>query len=312
VVSLRRGIVKTTKKEFTIFLVGETGVGKTTVLSLIANILAGRTPEQYVDVHNTGNEAGGSQSGSQTNFAQVYEFESKNGVIVRILDTPGLADTRGLTHDRKHKESIAQAIQQHITTINAVLILANGTLARFGVATDYALTTLSSIFPRTLADNIGLMLTNVSDPLNCNFEESSLPDVLRNVDLYLLDNPVAIQKKFLEQKAKRTLPLAKAVQKMERRVQESEEIALETLTEMFDWLDGLVPQATKEIVALYDISQNIEKKIDNALARMTQAADKDHNLQQIENDIDKAKVVSTCHLQHLNLFLELNVTNRRT
>jgi GTPase SAR1 family protein len=285
------------QKEFTILLVGETGVGKTSVLSLIANVLAGRNPDQYTDVHKTDNEAGGSQKHSQTQSAQIYEFRSQNDVVVRILDTPGLADTRGLAQDKLHKKSIARAIQQNITTVNAVLILANGTVPRLGVATEYALTTLSAIFPHTLAHNIGIMFTNVSDPLNCNFEEDSLPDVLRHANQYLLDNPVALQKKFLEQKTRGALQ--KALPKMQRRVQDSEETALETLIELFDWLDNLAPQPTKEIISLHDKSQNIEKNIDSALARMTQAATKDRELQNLAADINKAQVVSTCYLQYL-------------
>jgi len=76
---------------------------------------------------------------------------------VRILDTPGLADNRGLARDEQSKESIAKAIEESIPLVNAVIILANGTEERLGVATDYALTTLSSIFPRTLAENIGIV-----------------------------------------------------------------------------------------------------------------------------------------------------------
>ena len=69
---------------------------------------------------------------------------------VRILDTPGLADTRGLQQDEAHKKSIATQIQQHIDSVNAVLILANGTVPRITVGTDYALSTLSAIFPKSI------------------------------------------------------------------------------------------------------------------------------------------------------------------
>ena len=68
-----------------------------------------------------------------------------------MLDTPGLADTRGLQKDREHKDSIAAAIRENIPEVTAVIILANGTNPRLGVATDYAITTLTSIFPRGLA-----------------------------------------------------------------------------------------------------------------------------------------------------------------
>lgn len=102
-----------------------------------------------------GSGYGGGAKHSQTNKALLYSFVSKNGVTFRILDTPGLADTRGIAQDEQHKESIANAIKNSITTVDAVLILANGTVPRLGVATDYALSTLSSMFPITLASRSG-------------------------------------------------------------------------------------------------------------------------------------------------------------
>lgn len=182
--SLRNGIIKTSDKktEFTLLLVGETGVGKTSVLSFIANVLAGNKLDEYADVYDHSNEEGGSQSQSQTCSAKIYEFTSRNGLTMLILDTPGLSDTRGISRDELHKASIAEAIQEHIETVNGVLILANGTVPRLGVATDYVLSVLSSIFPRTLADNIGIMFTNIPSPLSWNFEQCSLPAFLSSCE----------------------------------------------------------------------------------------------------------------------------------
>ncbi len=74
-------------------------MGKTSVLSLSANVLAGKRPNKYEDFYDLDNEAGGTQKHSQTNAAQVYTLKSVNGVTVRILNSPGLADTRGIQQD---------------------------------------------------------------------------------------------------------------------------------------------------------------------------------------------------------------------
>lgn len=290
--SLRNGIVKTSDNntKFTLILVGETGVGKTSVLSFIANVLAGNKLEEYADMYDLSNEEGGSQSQSQTCSAKVYEFTSRNGLTIRILDTPGLADTRGASRDELHKASIAKAIQEHIETVNGVLILANGTVPRLGVATDYALSVLSCIFPRTLANNIALMFTNIPSPLSWNFEQSSLPPFLSSCEHFLLDNPVALQKKHAELKSQ-GLPRA-TLKRLRNAVKRSELEALNMLSELFDWLDTRVAQPTKDILSLYEKSQTIEKSIQNALARMQQANTKRNDLEKIKRDIDKAKLVS--------------------
>ena len=163
-------------------------------------------------------------------------------------------------------------IQKHINSVTAVLILANGTVPRITVGTDYALSTLSAIFPKSLADNIAFVFTNVPSPLSWNFSEDTIPDSLRDAEQFLLDNPVALQKKYLVLKG--DLNKKKTRMVMRKAVLAGEERALEMVVKLFDWLDGLVSQPTTEIVYLYNMSQSIEAMIANTLAQMDQAATK--------------------------------------
>ena len=85
--SLKNGIINIsknkTKAPYTLLLVGETGVGKSSVLELIANVLAGNDIDHYnPDILDHTNERGGSNNQSQTNSARFYEFTSKNGIVV--------------------------------------------------------------------------------------------------------------------------------------------------------------------------------------------------------------------------------------
>ena len=84
--SLKKGII-TSKNEakapYTILLVGETGVGKSSVFELIANVFAGNDIDHY-NFHTLDhtNEQGGSNNQSKTNSARLYELTSKNGIVV--------------------------------------------------------------------------------------------------------------------------------------------------------------------------------------------------------------------------------------
>ncbi|KAK0432861.1 hypothetical protein EV421DRAFT_1910568 [Armillaria borealis] len=277
--SLSRGKVKTDRnkqKEFTIPLVGETGVGKTAVLSLTANVLAGKRPDNYEEFYDHDNEAGRTET-------------HVNGVTVRILDFPGLADTRGIQRDELHTKSIVEAIQDSIVSVNAVLILANGTVPRLTVGADYALSTLSAIFPHTLADNIGFLFTNVSSPLSWNFDLGSLPNAFQGNMQFLLDNPVMMQNICRQMEMDRTIPV-KTKRQLRQAVLAGEGKALDTLVEMFDWLNGLKPQPTTDIMSLYDQLQKIEAKIANTLAIMHQAAKTDNKLDDVQRKLDGAKV----------------------
>ena len=165
---------------------------------------------------------------------------------VRVLDTPGLADTRGVQQDDLHKKSIATQLEQHIGSVTAVLILANGTVPRVTVGTDYALSTLSAIFPQTLVHNISFMFTNVLSPLHWNFSPDTLPDRLKSAPHFLLNNPIALQKKYLRLRDHPNMKKGRA--ELRNAVKAAEQNALEMLVDLFDWLDTVESQPTMEIV----------------------------------------------------------------
>ena len=191
---------------------------------------------------------------------------------VRILDTPGLADTRGLQQDELHKKNIATHIQEHIATVNAVLVLANGSVPRITVGTAYALSVLTAFFPKTLANNIAFLFTNSPTCLSFNFCKDTIPEILRDAPLFLFNNPIALQRNFL--KLKNDPTRKKAERELRETVKHAEQEGLGMLVDLFDWLDGREPQPTAEIVALYERSQAIETNITNTLAQMGQAAAK--------------------------------------
>jgi len=85
--SLKQGTIKTSKNTvqapYTILLVGETGVGKSSILEFIANVLIGRDMDHYdFEILDPTNEQGGSENQSQTNSALLYQLRSNNGIMV--------------------------------------------------------------------------------------------------------------------------------------------------------------------------------------------------------------------------------------
>ena len=173
-----------------------------------------------------------------------------------------MADTRGLQQDELHKKSIAAQIKNHVDSINAVLILANGNAPRVSVGTAYALSTLSTIFPQTPISNIAFMFTNVSSRLHWNFSKETVPDVLRDAPHFVLNNPIALQRKNLKLMDDPNMIQGRAG--LRRAVKDAEMETLEVLVDLFDWLDGLAPQPTAEI----------SPRCQNTLILTTQAAAK--------------------------------------
>ena len=118
------------------------------------------------------------------------------------------------------------------------------------VGTEYALSTLSAIFPNALAHNIAFMFTNVLSPLHWNFSVDSVPRELQGAPQFLLNNPIALQKKYI--KLKDDPNIKKTKTELRKAVKVGEENALEMLVELYDWLDGLEPQPTTGLFPLSD------------------------------------------------------------
>jgi len=184
---------------------------------------------------------------------------------VRILDTPGFADTRGLQQDELHKKSIASQIQKHIESVTAVLVLANGTVPRLTVDTDNTLSTLSAIFTDTLASRVAFLLTNVNNHLYTNFSEDTVPDALKDAPQFLLNNPIALQRKYLN--LKDNPDMEKQTTQFREAVNIAERDALEMLVELFDWLDGLESQPGMKVGPLYRMRNTIVANIIGPLTR---------------------------------------------
>jgi len=192
-----------------------------------------------------------------------------------------LADTRGLNQDALHKKNITTEIQNHLGYVNAVLILAIGSNPRISVSMDYALTTLSTLFPKGLANNIAFLLSSVPTLASLNFPYDAILNDLTHAPKFLIDNPIALQKNYLKQMGHLD---KKTLKKMKDSIQKAEEGALEMLVELFDWLDGLGPQPTKEIITLYEKSQDIESKVTDTLTQMEQAATKMVEIKKLMGD----------------------------
>jgi myosin heavy subunit len=144
------------------------------------------------------------------------------------------------------------------------------------------------------------MFTNVSSPLSWNFSQDTVPEVLKDAPQYLLDNPIALQKKYLE--LKNNPNMKKVRTECHRAMKASEQKALEMLVDLFDWLDGLTPQPTTEIVSLYEKSQAIGAKITNTLAQMDQASAKKAEIDKLITALKKDSSVSF-HLACLTLII---------
>ena len=139
--------------DITILLLGATGVGKSTLINMIANLIASRKYEDQrlfaipctqkyeieIDSMMTSKRdhiecnieefkeldsekiGGGSQS--KTSIPNFYRFKDrKTGKLISFIDTPGLEDTNGSEYDDDHIQAITHAIM-YAKGINLICIV---------------------------------------------------------------------------------------------------------------------------------------------------------------------------------------------
>ena len=199
-----------------------------------------------------------------------------------------MADTRGIQQDGIHKWSIATQIKNHIDSVTAVIVVANGAVSGVTIGTDYVFSTLSTIFPKSLAGNIAFMFTNDLSSRQKNLSGDTIPDVLKTARQFHLDNPIVLQKEYLKVKN------GPGRANLRNAVKASDQSTLGMLVDLFDWLDGLRPQPVKDVVSLHERSQAIETKVSNVLARKWQAATIQAEIEEQKGKLQEPSLVSFC------------------
>ncbi|KDN37952.1 hypothetical protein RSAG8_09803, partial [Rhizoctonia solani AG-8 WAC10335] len=238
----------TKKRAITILLVGETGSGKTSFVSLLLSLLQGKGPFELEEQHYVDAESGLDKTQSQTTEAKPYMFTSTDGVKFQIIDTPGLADTRGIEESKRHREKIYRAIKELVTRIDGIMLVVNGRNERVTAATSYTLEMLATLFPRSIKENIGVLLTNVEpDGRGRNFQMTCLPADLQSAKYWCIDNPLSIYKDYRD----RISDLTDSERQESRQARRLKE----------DYEDTREAMPTTAIIELYHKSTEIESRL---------------------------------------------------
>ena len=109
---------------------------------------------------------------SKINVATLYNVKVGN-LKVEIIDTPGFGDSHGLKQDEENVQKIIELLQKE-DYINCVCLIIDGRQARTSATLKYALTEITAVLPREILDNIIVEFSNTSDPLDLNFDPTTL------------------------------------------------------------------------------------------------------------------------------------------
>ena len=201
---------------------GETGVGKSTFINGFANYLhyeslqdAKDAPElmspvksSFIitdeDLERTTVETGKDDNECQivgqsaTQGTKAHVFTYKGSVNVRLIDTPGIGDTRGIPQDKANFQNILAYISYY-EEIHGICILLKPNNARLTVMFEFCIKELLTHLHKSAARNIVFCFTNAR---NTNYrpgdtypalaklleDNKHVPIDLRKEIIYCMDN----------------------------------------------------------------------------------------------------------------------------
>ena len=136
---------------------GETGSGKTTLFDAFVNYLADMNyddPWRYklVDENEIKDvPPGESQTSIITSYYVNYQRENGKEINIRIVDTPGLGDTKGVQQDNEIIKQFDKFFQTTLE-LDYILVTVKSTTTRWTQANQYIYDRVQEIFGKDAKD----------------------------------------------------------------------------------------------------------------------------------------------------------------
>ena len=156
-------------KSKTIMVIGKTGEGKTSFINGLLNYINQvnyNSKERYLIVNE---KTGREDTESQTSDIQLFYIHSINKNIppIKIIDTPGISDTRGINLDKKTIKILDKfLLSKKVPKINNIFFFINSTFPRLTSEVIYIYHTILSIFPKSFMEKISFIFTKNGDENN--------------------------------------------------------------------------------------------------------------------------------------------------
>ena len=155
-----------------LIVVGETGSGKTTLLNSLVNYIEGVELEddfRYIIINEDNIKR--EKHESQTEEVNIYYIKAANGnPPLKIIDTPGFGDTRGISFDQEIPKKLEVTFKTQIDRIHAVCFVGKSSDDKLSATQKYIFSSIFDLFGKDIGENIIAMIT---------FADGNTPNILQ-------------------------------------------------------------------------------------------------------------------------------------
>ena len=153
----------------TIMVIGQTGSGKTTLLNSLINYilniqLSDKKRFRIIQEYNI------TQVNSVTAFTSIHYIKSHNNYpYIKIIDTPGLGDTKGMNNDLIITSQLTKLLNEEIEQLDAICFVIKSSDIRLTTVQKYIFNSIIDLFDKNMIKKFIIMLT---------FSEPNKPKIL--------------------------------------------------------------------------------------------------------------------------------------
>jgi GTPase SAR1 family protein/AraC-like DNA-binding protein len=186
------------RQELNVLLIGETGVGKSTLINSFANYIKFRTLDEAaeqcpplclisthfkekkkkVDVEGSSHmPEGTAATKAGTQIPATYLFQ--NGFwYLRFIDTPGICDTRGEKQDKENFKCLSTHLSKYFREIHGICILVKSNQQKLTPQFESMINLLLNYFSKDAIKNIVFCFTSTR---YCNYADCQAEDALSDM-----------------------------------------------------------------------------------------------------------------------------------
>ena len=268
-----------------LLVVGEAGVGKTTLLNCYLNYLLGielsdkfRYKLIYEDY---------SPKKLKSPEVSIYPIRRPNKKPIIIIDTPGFGDINGINNDKNIESKIRDYLSNKISTINAVCLVIKGTTNRLNSSQKYIFDCILNLFGKDIKENFVVLIT-FCDGLepqilsSLQSDESIFKDIINHLEkdewYFQFNNSVFFNSKINDY-SKIFWDLS--IMSYEKFTRKIEKLPAKSLS--------LTKQVLEERAELENNVSNLISHLDNALNIMNNFKNTIKQLEKLKGDLENNK-----------------------